>query len=105
MSVLREMVCAVVDFAAIQVVVEPGTVDHGEFTAEFTQEGRQPVVDELVGARRILLQAAQDLFVDDPRGYLPHTRVRQIELTSSASFSATQVTFDAVAARPKHPLD
>src|ERR1700761_7375711 len=46
--VLREMVCAVVDFAALEVVVEPRSVDHGELATELTQEGRQAGVDDLV---------------------------------------------------------
>src|ERR1700761_3419922 len=45
-SVLGEMVCAIVDFAALEVVVEPRAVDHCEFAAELAQERGQASVDD-----------------------------------------------------------
>jgi hypothetical protein len=56
-SIFREMVCAVVDFATFQVVVEPRAVHHGELTAKTAQEGRQAIIDKFVGPRRVLLEA------------------------------------------------
>src|ERR1700761_2263042 len=104
-SVLGEMVCAVVDFATLEVVVEPRTVDHRELTAELAQERRQPGVDDLVRTGRVLLEAAQHLVVDDAVRDLAQAGVRQIRLPVGEVVAVAEVDVQEMPAGTQHPLD